>query len=221
MRNADFRSGDTREGASTLLRELRPVDDVFARNLFRDEPRMIQKIMRTILDDDELVLKHMETQRDLKQLSGARSVVMDVYAEDTRDRRYNLEFEKSRTGADPKRARFHGSVLDGRALLPGEKFEAIRDSRVIFLTSYDYYGLGFKWYDVRRMIFGTNRFFGDGLHIRYVNGSYRGEDPFGRLMHDLCCCDPEDMYDKELAELEELLEDSTDLPYADTLEEDD
>ena len=40
-----------------------------------------------------------------------------------------------------------------------------------------------------------------GAHIIYVNGARRGEDtPLGRLLHDFFCTEPEEMYNKELAE---------------------
>ena len=35
--------------------------------------------------------------------------------------------------------------------------------------------------------------FGDGSHILYVNGEYRGNDEIGKLMHDFSCTDPDDM----------------------------
>lgn len=41
--------------------------------------------------------------------------------------------------------------------------------------------------------------FGDGSHILYVNGKYRGDDDIGRLMHDFSCTDPDDMNYEALA----------------------
>jgi hypothetical protein len=42
--------------------------------------------------------------------------------------------------------------------------------------------------------------FQDGSHIIYVNGSYQGDDPVGRLMHDFGCRDVEEIYYPELAD---------------------
>ncbi len=41
--------------------------------------------------------------------------------------------------------------------------------------------------------------FGDGSYIIYVNGTYRGDDEIGKLMHDFSCTDPDDMNYEELA----------------------
>ena len=35
--------------------------------------------------------------------------------------------------------------------------------------------------------------FGDGAHVVYANGTWRGNDDLGRLMHDFNCSDPSDM----------------------------
>ena len=40
----------------------------------------------------------------------------------------------------------------------------------------------------------------DGSHIVYVNGSYKGEDPIGKLMHDFRCKKSKDMHYKKLAD---------------------
>ena len=67
------------------------------------------------------------------------------------------------------------------------------------ITQNDYFGKGRSVYTVNRHIeeIGTN--FKDGSHILYVNGSYRGEDPIGRLMQDFSCKKAKDMHYKELA----------------------
>ena len=36
--------------------------------------------------------------------------------------------------------------------------------------------------------------FGDKLHIIYLNASMQDETPLGKLMHDMLCNDPDDMY---------------------------
>ena len=42
--------------------------------------------------------------------------------------------------------------------------------------------------------------FGDGQEIIYVNGEYKGDEPIGRLVHDMWCKDADDMYYPERAE---------------------
>ena len=42
--------------------------------------------------------------------------------------------------------------------------------------------------------------FGNGAHILYVNGKYRGDSDIGRLMHDFNCTKAEDMNFELMAE---------------------
>jgi hypothetical protein len=52
---------------------------------------------------------------------------------------------------------------------------------------------------VERIVEETKESFGDGSHIIYVNGSYEGNDPVGRLIHDFKCKESKDMYYKEFS----------------------
>lgn len=56
-------------------------------------------------------------------------------------------------------------------------------------------------YPVERYVtIGENKvLFGDGSHIIYVNGKYRGNDEIGKLMHDFSCTNPDDMNYETLA----------------------
>lgn len=71
---------------------------------------------------------------------------------------------------------------------------------MIFITENDVVGRGEPLYEVERCYLKTGEPFGDGAHIIYVNGAYRGETPVGRLMHDFFCTDPGDMYYKSLSD---------------------
>lgn len=57
--------------------------------------------------------------------------------------------------------------------------------------------LAFYQRDIRFRFFKLTNY---GAHILYVNGDYHGHDDIGRLMHDLKCKNPADIYNKELAE---------------------
>ena len=60
-------------------------------------------------------------------------------------------------------------------------------------------GCGLPVYHAQRVVSETGKLLGDGTHIIYVNGAYRGDDPVGRLMHDFSCSSPSDMYYRPLA----------------------
>ena len=72
---------------------------------------------------------------------------------------------------------------------------------MIFISKHDVIGQGKASYHINRTIAETGEDFEDGSHIIYVNGSYRGDDPFGKLMHDLHCKNPDEMYYEEIARI--------------------
>ncbi|MCM1309207.1 MAG: hypothetical protein NC223_11460, partial [Butyrivibrio sp.] len=100
-----------------------------------------------------------------------------------------------------KRARYNSSLLDAHILRPGGDTENIPDSYVIFITENDVMKGNQAIYPIERYAaIGENKvLFGDGSHILYVNGKYRGDDEIGRLMHDFSCTDPDDMNYEALA----------------------
>ena len=85
--------------------------------------------------------------------------------------------------------------MDAHILKPGEDTENIPDTYVIFITENDVMKGKQPIYPVERYItIGEEKvLFGDGSHILYVNGKYRGDDEVGKLMHDFSCTDPDDM----------------------------
>lgn len=109
-------------------------------------------------------------------------------------------FEYNRAGA--KRARHNSSLLDAHILKSGDDTEDIPDSYVIFITENDVMRGSQPIYPVERYVtIGENKIlFGDGSHILYVNGQYRGNDEIGKLMHDFSCTNPNDMNYEALAE---------------------
>ncbi len=92
--------------------------------------------------------------------------------------------------------------MDAHILKSGDDTEDIPDSYVIFITENDVMKGSQPIYPVERYVtIGENKvLFGDGSHILYVNGQYRGNDEIGKLMHDFSCTNPNDMNFEALAE---------------------
>ena len=182
------------------IQEFRLMDDEFMTACFEGQPGCMELILRIILDRSDLVVDSVDVQMYLKNLQG-RSLQLDLHSQ-TDGSEYNVEFQRDAERAMPKRARYHGSVMDANALKAGEDFDRLPETYVIFVTEDDYYGCGEAVYHVERFVTNADggRLFDDGLHILYVNGAYAGDDDMGRLMHDFRCKDPEDMNYSELKE---------------------
>ena len=98
-----------------------------------------------------------------------------------------------------KRARYHSALLDTNSLERSSGFDALAETYVIFITEKDYRGKGLPAYQVERLYLEDKTPFGDGTHIIFVNGEYRGDDAIGNLMNDFFCTGADQMKNEVLA----------------------
>ena len=103
------------------IRQFRLMDDTFMSQVFQNKA-CTEFLIRTILDDDSLVVIQVDTQYSLKNLRG-KSVRLDITAHDAAGRIYNIEVQRSDTGALPQRARYNSAMLDANAAQPGDRYE--------------------------------------------------------------------------------------------------
>lgn len=188
----------TRQEILESIQEYRLIDDTFMTAVFRDKT-CTQLLIRYILQRDDLEVLEVFTQNELKNLRG-RSVRLDILATDHAGAFYNIEVQRADKGASRKRARYNSSLLDSNITIPGDEYDALAETYVIFITENDYFSRGLPLYHIERVVQETGELFADDEHILYVNGQYRGEDPIGSLMHDFFCKDPNDMNNPVLAE---------------------
>lgn len=183
------------------LKSLRYMDDDFMTVCLADNFEGVKLILRIVLGRKDIKIKSVRIQESLKNLQG-RSAILDVHAIDSTDKEFDVEIQRKDAGAGAKRARHNSSLLDAHILKSGDDTEDIPDSYVIFITENDVMKGNQPIYPVERYVtIGENKvLFGDGSHIIYVNGKYRGNDEIGKLMHDFSCTNPDDMHYEALAE---------------------
>ena len=182
-----------------VIKELTIMNDIFMRNVLKKQ-ECVEYILRTIMEMKDLQILDHIVQKDYKNLQG-RSAILDCVVRDDKDKRYNVEIQQETEGASPKRARYHSGLLDMNTLNPGQDYEELPDSYVIFITRDDVLGEGLPIYHAERVIKEIGETFGDGSHIIYVNSSIQDENTaLGRLMHDLHCKNADEMYSEVLAQ---------------------
>ena len=150
----------------------------------------------------DLEIINVNTQDDLKNLRG-RSLIADVTAKDNENTYYNIEVERSSSGANPREMRYHSSMLDASILKPGEETTKLPETYVIYLIEDDIEKAGQPYYPIESFKKVNNEWisFNDGRHLIEVNGLYEGDNDFGRLMKDLKEKNPENINFPILKEL--------------------
>ncbi|MGM9603780.1 MAG: PD-(D/E)XK nuclease family transposase [Faecousia sp.] len=180
------------------LRGFRLLDDDFMTKVFEDRT-CAEFLLKIILDRDDLHVVSSSSQHAVKNLQG-RSVRLDILAVDRQNRVYNIEIQRNDKGAGVKRARYNSSLMDANVTEPGEQYNQLNETFVIFITERDVLGDGLPIYHIDRTIRETGKSFGDESHIIYVNSQIKDETALGKLMHDFSCTNAKDMYYGVLAD---------------------
>lgn len=178
-----------------IVNNLTLFDDDLMSLVFDKNIEATNLMLRIILEKEDLEVIEVTGQRELENpVVDGRNIKLDILARDSQGKLYDIEVQRDNGGAHVRRARFHSSMVDTRMLKEKQKFKELRDSYVIFITQLDYLGEGLPLYHISRVIEETGQKVNDGSHIIYVNGSYKGNDAIGLLMHDFSCKDADDIH---------------------------
>ena len=180
-----------------IIKNFTLMSDIFMRNVFKKR-ECLEYVLQVIMEKQDLHVIDQIIQIDYKNLQG-RSAVMDCVARDSTGKQFDVEIQQDNEGASPKRARYHSGLMDMNTLNPGQDFEKLPESYVIFITRDDILGYGLPIYHIDRQIKELNEAFQDEAHIIYVNSRKQDDTELGRLMHDLHCKKADEMHSPILA----------------------
>lgn len=93
--------------------------------------------------------------------SDYRSIRLDVYGNDALDVQYNVEAQNKNEKNLPKRSRYHQAEMDVSSLKPGEDFNSLKPSYVIFICTFDPFGDGLYRYTFEPRCLETGKPLGD------------------------------------------------------------
>lgn len=180
-----------------IIKDLTIMSGVFMRNVLKDR-ECVKYILQVILNKKDLEVVDLVIQKDYKNLQG-RSAMLDCFVRDSRGSLIDVEIQQDNEGASPKRARYHSGLMDMNILNPGQDFNQLPESYVIFITRNDVLGYGQAIYHIDRRIEELDLIFKDETHIIYVNSQNQDDTELGMLMHDFNCKNAKDFHSKILA----------------------
>lgn len=173
------------------IQNLRLIDDNFMTKVFEDK-ECSEFLLQVILDRDDLTIREVHSQYGLNNIQG-RSARLDILAVDEQNKAYNIELQRNDRGAEVRRARYNSGLMDANITEPGDRYDQLYETYVIFITENDILKAGLPIYHIERTIQETGMPFGDGAHIIYVNSQIKDDTKLGRLMQDFTCTNPDDM----------------------------
>lgn len=165
-------------------------DDTFMNAALKDTAAC-QHVLGIITGMPNLRVVTTEVQYPLKSVS-TRSAILDVLAEDSDGRFFNIELQKADTVDHAKRVRLYESLFDSSFTPKGADFGDVPDLISIYLSKTDIWKQGRTAYRVRKELDDTGLPYNDGHTIIYVNAAVDDGSEIARLMQYFLKADPTD-----------------------------
>lgn len=173
--------------------------DQFARVVFSKRPDLIELILRILIDNPDLEIEQMQLQKEFNQIAGGRSVRLDVFAVDREGNVYDLELQR-RGKIDYARIQIYEASILLALSEEGKEFSDNPHISIIFLHEHDPKGDGEEMYRIDPVLRHSKERVDSRTDVMFVNGDSTQDTPVGKLVHDLKCADPDEMYYSEIAE---------------------
>ena len=157
----------TLEEKIAKVKDFRVMDDVFF-EVLADDVGVCQEMLRTILEDDALIVEDVIVQSSERNLYG-RSVRLDALCVLGTGARVNIEVQRSDNDDHLKRARFNAASITVKDSNAGETFSGILDVIVIYISEFDFLGEGKTTYHIDKVIRETGTVIDDGQKEIFVN----------------------------------------------------
>lgn len=121
--------------------ELKLKDDFMFGVVMRN-PKYCKPFLETILRIKISHIEYPKSQETIDIMADAKSVRLDVYVEDDKNTVYNIEMQTTLKDNLPKRMRYYQGMIDLNILEKGENYKNLKKSFVIFICTFDLFGLG-------------------------------------------------------------------------------
>lgn len=162
------------------VKEYNLIDDVLFSKAAEDK-KFCEEILRTILDDQELIVVRSTPQSKLQNLKG-RSVVFDALCKLKGGAMVDIEVQKANNDDHLKRVRYNSAVLTANITKPGTKFCRVPNVIIIFISKFDIFKDGYALYHVDKIVRESSRKIEDGLDEIYVNSAVKDGSKVSELM---------------------------------------
>ena len=168
-------------------------DNDFMRLCFKEKPECVEFILKIILPQIAgLKVTKIKSEYEIDSLI-SHAVCLDAYAVDEKGTMYDIEVQRDDKGANPKRVRYNGSLMDCDFLKKGEKYEKLPVRYVIFISKNGYKCNGKPMRTFSNKAEDDGEPLGDETYAIYVNGANEEDTDLGKLMRDLQNPNPDTM----------------------------
>ena len=120
--------------------QIRFTDDFVFYSVMSRNKDICKKIVELCIDKKVRDIRYLSGQETEKISPSGKGIRMDVYLEDADQTLYNVEMQTSKSAFLGKRTRYYDSVMSIHTLQSGQSYQALPDTYVIFLCTFDPFG---------------------------------------------------------------------------------
>lgn len=158
------------------LREL-PLSNDFMFGIVMTRPKICKLFLEALLGKPIANIEYIDRQKDASDSYNFHGIRLDVYLADDEGVIYNVEMQAVNHNNLERRSRFYQSGIDRMALEKNADFTKLKDSFVIFVCNFDYYGRGLAIYEREPQVKGCPGIvYDDGARVFFLNSKYITEN---------------------------------------------
>ena len=173
------------------------LDDILFRACLKDNPKAAEAIIRVALEMPDAEVESLSIQ-DESAFPNNRNVRFDLKVKGRDGKLFDVEVQKGNVNDLPFRSRFYFSALSVESLKPGDEFMNMPPVYVLFICEKDPFGKGKPYYSYELADLSECEPLHDRGYIRFLNCTYRGDDPYGKLSEDMTSTGYEHMHNPVL-----------------------
>ena len=173
------------------VEDLTLLDDTFMKIALNDI-EACQHVIRILMDDPSIEIVEVRSQYRISKLV-SKDAVLDILAEDTQGRVYDLEIQRKTTLDHARRTRRYNAMVDAEYLEKGKEYSEMPEVYVIYISETDIWKTQQTESTVEKHFKGQMTEYDDGQHTIYINAAINDGSPKAALMQYFKTCDPDDM----------------------------
>ncbi len=154
-------------------------DDFFA--VVMQDKAALETALRILLSKKDLIVTDVRVQYSVRNMIG-HSAILDVLAEDSKGKLYNIEVQVKNIDDYQKRTRYYQANMDVSFLRKGRHYSELPDIYIIFISSFDIFGKNDVRYEVKRILDGYQEVVDNGVYELYFNTKANDNSEIAKLL---------------------------------------
>ena len=142
--------------------------DFFAKVM--SDKRLCKPLLESILNIKIRDIEYVDYEETIQMTIKSKGIRLDIYVEDDNNTVFNLEMQTTAYKELPKRSRYYQGVIDLNMIEKGEPYDILKDSCVIFICTFDFFGKNKCIYEFENLcIDDCGIKLNDGTHKIFLN----------------------------------------------------